>query len=113
MLPAMSANGPAPPKVPFYAVILGAMILGLVAGPWLGAYTAIFGEVGKVVINAIKAAATPLLFFAIVHAILKTEVNGKAALRMVGIATTNTSRSRSPQACSCPTCFGLETTSPS
>ncbi|MBK6514724.1 MAG: dicarboxylate/amino acid:cation symporter [Polyangiaceae bacterium] len=90
MLPAMSANGPAPPKVPFYAVILGAMILGLVAGPWLGAYTAIFGEVGKVVINAIKAAATPLLFFAIVHAILKTEVNGKAALRMVGIATTNT-----------------------
>lgn len=66
-------------------------MLGFVLGPMLGKHTALLGEVGKVVISAIKAAAAPLLFFAIIHAILKTEVDGRSAGTMVVIAFVNTS----------------------
>lgn len=78
------------PRIPLYAAILGAMALGLAAGPWLGGYSDFLGEIGKLVITLIKTVATPLLFFAILNAILTTEVKGKAALRMVGLAVFNT-----------------------
>lgn len=65
------------------------MAVGAVVGPLLGARAAALGDIGKLVIQLIKAAATPLLFFAIVQAILKTEVKGRAGLRMLGLATLN------------------------
>jgi DAACS family dicarboxylate/amino acid:cation (Na+ or H+) symporter len=58
-------------------------------GPVLGKDAIGFGEIGKVVIQLIKAAATPLLFFAIVNAILKTEIRGRSALRLLFFATVN------------------------
>ncbi len=67
------------------------MVAGFGLGPVLGSHTAIFGELGKLVITLIKTVATPLLFFAIVHSILKTDIDGRAAIRMVGIAVLNTS----------------------
>lgn len=77
------------PRVPLYAAILGAMILGVLLGPWLGPINPVLGELGRIVIMLIKGVATPLLFFSIVHAILTTEVEGRAALRMVGFALVN------------------------
>jgi DAACS family dicarboxylate/amino acid:cation (Na+ or H+) symporter len=72
--------------------ILAAMVLGALVGPTLGRAAALpLGEVGKLVIQLIKAVATPLLFFAILNAILKTEVEGRAAARMLVLATINTS----------------------
>lgn len=85
------AEGTKTPRVPFYATILAAMVLGLLLGPWLGGLSPFFGEVGKLVITLIKTAATPLLFFAILNAILKTDINGRAAMKMLGLATINTS----------------------
>ncbi len=77
------------PRFPLYAGILAAMVLGLVVGPFLGKDAAPLGELGKLVIQVIKAVATPLLFFSIVNAILKTEINGRDGVRMVGFASIN------------------------
>jgi DAACS family dicarboxylate/amino acid:cation (Na+ or H+) symporter len=76
-------------RFPLYLQILLAIALGLVVGPALGKDAKDFGEIGKVVIQLIKAAATPLLFFAIVHAILKTEIRGRSAVRLAIWATVN------------------------
>lgn len=81
----------AKPRIPFYATILGAMALGLAVGPLIGKSGGALGEIGKLVIQLIKAVATPLLFFSIVNAVLTTQVKGRAALRMLGIATINVS----------------------
>jgi DAACS family dicarboxylate/amino acid:cation (Na+ or H+) symporter len=78
-------------RFPLYLQILVAIALGLVVGPLLGKDAKGLGEIGKVVIQLIKAAATPLLFFAIVHAILKTEIRGRSAGRLVIWATVNAS----------------------
>jgi DAACS family dicarboxylate/amino acid:cation (Na+ or H+) symporter len=71
------------------AAILVAMALGLVVGPLLGSNAAPLGELGKLVISLIKAVATPLLFLAIVNAVVQTEVDRKAGTKMLGIATIN------------------------
>jgi Na+/H+-dicarboxylate symporter len=78
-------------RIPLSGQIIIGMAVGVIVGPLLGARAAALGEIGKVVIQLIKAAATPLLFFAIVQAILKTEIRGRLGLRMLGIATLNAS----------------------
>lgn len=82
-------SAPAPRRVPLSAWILGAMLVGLVVGPLLGKDAAPLGELGKLVIQLIKAVATPLLFFAIVNAIVTTEVRARAGVRLLGLATFN------------------------
>ena len=71
------------------AAILAAMAIGLVVGPLLGSHASALGELGKLVISLIKAVATPLLFLAIVNAIVQTEVDAKAGAKMLGVATIN------------------------
>ena len=66
-----------------------AMLLGGVLGAALGPKAAPLGELGKLVITLIKTAAAPLLFLAIVQAIVKTEVSARDGARMVFIATFN------------------------
>jgi DAACS family dicarboxylate/amino acid:cation (Na+ or H+) symporter len=60
-------------------------------GPLVGKSGAGLGELGKLVIQLIKAAATPLLFLAIVNAILTTEIRGRAAGALIFWATLNAS----------------------
>jgi len=76
-------------RFPLYLQIVVAIVLGLVVGPLLDKDAIGLGEIGKLVIQLIKAAATPLLFFAIVNAILKTEIQGRSALRLLFFATLN------------------------
>jgi Na+/H+-dicarboxylate symporter len=78
-------------RIPLSLQITVGMAVGLVVGPLLGARAAPLGELGKLVIQLIKAAATPLLFFAIVNAILKAEVRGRQGLVMLGFALLNSS----------------------
>jgi Na+/H+-dicarboxylate symporter len=79
------------PRFPLYAQIIVALALGLVLGPLLGKSATPLGELGKLVVQLIKGVATPLLFFAIVNAILRAEVGGKGALRMLVAAIFNAS----------------------
>jgi DAACS family dicarboxylate/amino acid:cation (Na+ or H+) symporter len=84
-----SARGGKGFSVPLYLQILVAMAAGLLLGPLLGTNAAPLGELGRLVVQLIKGVATPLLFFAIVSAILHAEVEAKGALRMLGAATFN------------------------
>jgi len=76
-------------SVPLYVQIIVAMGAGLVLGPLLGASAAPLGELGRLVVQLIKGVATPLLFFAIVSAILHAEIEAKGALRMLLAASFN------------------------
>jgi Na+/H+-dicarboxylate symporter len=82
---------PVPPRFPLHVQIVVAIGVGLVVGPLLGKGASGLGEIGTVVISLIKAAATPLLFFSIVNAILKTRVQGRSALRLLFWAFLNAS----------------------
>lgn len=77
------------PRVPLYLQILTGITLGVLAGVWLGANAAPLGEIGRLVIQLVKLFAVPLLLFAILDAFLKTEINGRAAGRMVLITSIN------------------------
>ncbi len=69
-------------------IIIG-IALGLVAGAFLGKDAAPLGDLGKLVITLIKTVAAPLIFFAVLEAILRAEVKIKHGLHMVGIALLN------------------------
>jgi Na+/H+-dicarboxylate symporter len=71
------------PTVPLYAAILVAMAAGLIAGPFLGAYGAPLGAVGKAVIDAVKAIAAPLLFLAITNGVITHDISGRSAGRLL------------------------------
>jgi DAACS family dicarboxylate/amino acid:cation (Na+ or H+) symporter len=69
--------------------ILVGLAAGVAAGVALGKDASPLGEVGKLVIQAIKVAATPLLLLAIVNAVLSAEVKAKSGLRMIVLASIN------------------------
>jgi len=79
------------PRFPLHLQIVVAIALGLVVGPLLGRSAIGLGDIGKLVIQLIKAAAAPLLFFSIVNAILKTEVDARSAGRLFFWASINAS----------------------
>ena len=83
------APGRSGPRIPLYLQIIVGMVIGVVVAPALGSRAAPLGELGKLVIQLIKAVATPLVFLSIVNAILRTEVKGRAGLRMLGLAMVN------------------------
>ncbi len=66
-----------------------AMVLGAFLGFVLGPSAAPLGEIGKAVITLIKAIASPLLFFTIIHHISTTDVHWKGAARMLVAASVN------------------------
>jgi len=78
-------------RLPLSLQIAIGMAVGLALGPLLGARAEPLGELGRLVIQLIKAVATPLLFLAIVDAILKTEVRGRQGAVMFGFAALSAS----------------------
>ncbi len=69
--------------------ILLAMGLGGVVGGALGTRVAGIGELGKVIIDLVKALAAPLLMFAVLSAFLHTKVKARSGALMVGISAIN------------------------
>src|SRR5688572_19495886 len=76
-------------RVPLTGQILIGMVLGIVAGTYMGAAVVPVGVIGTLLIQAIKVFATPLLFFAIVHGVVTTHLEGRHARRMLGVAFLN------------------------
>lgn len=91
--PSEQKAGEAKKKKPFpmTAKILIAMALGAILGPVLGPSAAYMGSFGTIVIQLIKAVATPLVFLAVTRAIATSNVRGGSFLRVLGIATINVS----------------------
>lgn len=71
-----------------YIIIVG-LGLGAGIGFFLGPQAHVFGEIGRLVIQLIKAIATPMIFLAIVHSLLTTNVTGRDFFRLLSIAATN------------------------
>lgn len=69
--------------------IILAMLLGALLGTFYGNDLGALGEIGKVVITLIKAAATPLLFFVILTSILTSEISGKLGTKLILINVLN------------------------
>ena len=69
--------------------IIAALLLGALCGKIFGTSLSGFGEIGKIVITLIKAAATPLLFFVILSSILTTEISGKLGSKLLLITSFN------------------------
>ena len=76
-------------KIPLSGQIIIGMILGAAVGALVGPKAAPLGELGKLVIQLIKTVAAPLLYLAIVNAIVKTDVSLAIGARMGVVATTN------------------------
>ncbi len=69
--------------------ILVSLILGSIVGLWFGPGLTPLGELGKVIITLIKAAATPLLFFVILSSILTSEISGRLGTKLIFITGLN------------------------
>lgn len=80
---------------PLYVRILIALILGVCAGlafqaTGRGAQAATLKDVSGIVLGLLKALATPLIFLAIMSALLQSVIAGKTARRMAFFLATNT-----------------------
>lgn len=67
------------------------MGLGVIAGSAFGELSSSIGGLGSLVIQSIKAVATPLVFLIVARAIATTNVRGGAFLRVAGVAILNVS----------------------
>lgn len=76
-------------KLGLTAQILVALVLGVAAGGLLGTAAKPLAEFGKLVIQAIKLAAAPLLMLTILNAVLTTKMSAKAGGRMAFFACVN------------------------
>jgi Na+/H+-dicarboxylate symporter len=71
--------------------LIGAMVLGVAIGLIFGPKAAPIGEIGRLIIQAVKTFATPLLFFSILYAVMTTKIEGRHAGRMFFVAFVNAS----------------------
>lgn len=78
-------------RFPLSTRILLGIALGVVTGLVLGERASAFGELGKVVIQLIKAVASPLVFLVVVNAVVQTEVELRAGGRLLKWAMINAS----------------------
>lgn len=77
-------------RVPFYARILIGLALGVVAGVALGPAAASLDEFGRLLLRALGAVAPPLVFVAVVRALMTADVGGRDAGRLGFLLATNT-----------------------
>lgn len=69
--------------------IMFSLLVGILTGLVLGPEAGVLGDAGKPVITLVKTIATPLVFFAIVDAILSAGVDGKGFARLLTVTTIN------------------------
>lgn len=75
---------------PLYLRILGAVALGVATGVALGAEAAPLEIPAKLILRILGALAPPLILLAIVQALMRAHLGGRAALRLVTLLLTNT-----------------------
>jgi Na+/H+-dicarboxylate symporter len=76
-------------RFPLPAQLAVAVVLGCLAGALLGPSAAPLGEVGLLVVKLLKMLATPLVFFAILDAVVATRIEPRRGLQLLGISLGN------------------------
>jgi Na+/H+-dicarboxylate symporter len=76
-------------RTPLYIRILGGVALGTAVGLVLRADAKPFSECGKLIVTLLKTLATPLIFFAVIDAFLRTQISAKNGLRLMALSSTN------------------------
>ncbi|MGZ6310127.1 MAG: dicarboxylate/amino acid:cation symporter, partial [Bdellovibrionota bacterium] len=76
-------------QIPTLGRIAIALVLGAMTGAALGTHAEGFGEIATLVIRALKALATPLIFFAILDSFITTRIPVRKGARMIGISFCN------------------------
>ncbi len=76
-------------KQRLFTATLAALVLGTLCGLWLGPEAASLGQLGKLVVRALKAVAVPMLFFAILSGILTSQLTGRGVKRLLSVASLN------------------------
>lgn len=76
-------------KIPLTVQILFGMLLGLLVGAVFGERAKSLGELGSLLILLIKTFAVPMLFFAILDSVVKTEIKGRAFARLITVCLIN------------------------
>ena len=76
-------------KQRLFVATMVALFLGTVTGLWLGPEAANLGQLGKLVVRALKAVAIPMLFFAILGGVVSSQLTGRGVRRLMGVAALN------------------------
>jgi Na+/H+-dicarboxylate symporter len=76
-------------RVPLVVWIVAAIAAGVVTGLTLGPRAAPLGELGAIVVRLLKALATPLVFFAIVDALVQASLPPRQGLRLLAVCLLN------------------------
>ncbi|BDI34507.1 dicarboxylate:amino acid:cation symporter DAACS family protein [Capsulimonas corticalis] len=77
-------------RTPLYVRIMISLALGIVAGELLGHRAQTFKPFSDLVLQMLRLLATPLIFIAVAHALLKADVNGRTAGRLAYLLISNT-----------------------
>ena len=77
-------------RTPLYVRIMISLVLGAIVGKWLGPSSAKFKPFSDIVLQLLKLLATPLIFVAVVHALMKAQATGKTAAKLAYLLITNT-----------------------
>ena len=76
-------------SLPLYVRILIGVVIGIVVGLTLHRQAAPLGDMGMLVIQLLKALATPLIFLAIVDAFLRTRIPARKGMTLVALSLLN------------------------
>jgi Na+/H+-dicarboxylate symporter len=76
-------------RLPLYVRILAGVAVGVLLALTLGPRVRVLGDLGMLVIQLLKALASPLIFFAVLDAFARTHIPGRQALRLVALSTLN------------------------
>jgi Na+/H+-dicarboxylate symporter len=85
-------------KLPLYLQIIAALIVATIVGILLGAGHPIFDEKSiehfalpcTLIIKALRTLATPLIFLAIIHTFITTDIPGKSGRKLFALLMSNT-----------------------
>ncbi len=77
-------------KIPLFARILVALVIGVIVGEKMGASAAMFKPFSSVILRLLSALATPLIFVAVVQALYKANITGRTGLKLVSLLLMNT-----------------------
>ena len=75
---------------PLYVRIMIALVFGAICGKWIGPRAIVFAPFSDIVLRLLRLLATPLIFVAVVHALLKANATGKSAARLAWLLISNT-----------------------